>query len=97
MRLCLISIATAQDCNSSPFTDYGNSWNDECDGCGVLVGQYIENKLDRTDILFEYQPSCAENQRKKSNTVVGPNNEALYFPDFELNNEFVEDSLFMNF
>ena len=64
VRLCLISIAAAQDCNSSPFTDYGNSWNDGCDGCDVLVGQYIEKKLDRTDNLFEYQPSCAENQRK---------------------------------
>ena len=30
-------------------------------------------------------------------TVVGPNNEALYFRDFELNNEFFEDSLFMKF
>ena len=29
--------------------------------------------------------------------VVGPNNEALYYRDFELNNEFFEDSLFMNF
>ena len=31
------------------------------------------------------------------NTVLGPNNEALYFRDFEVNNEFSEDSLFMNF
>ena len=29
--------------------------------------------------------------------MVGPNNEALYFRDFELNNEFLDDSLFMNF
>ena len=31
------------------------------------------------------------------NTVVGPNNEALYLRDFELNNEFYEDSLFIIF
>ena len=66
-RLSLISLAAAQDCNESPFTDYGQKWSDDnCASCSELVSQYISSKLDRSDAFFEYQASCEANPDRKS-------------------------------